>query len=176
MATETTPAIHSEKLRSGEWRIDGARSSVRFHTRAMFGLFPVVGRFDRFGGSLRVDDDGRASGELAIEASSINTGIRLRDRHLRSKDFFHAADHSQLAFVLDGLEPDGGSHLVTGTLRVRETSLPVRASAAVGEEGSEMTIKARFEVDHHAAGLGWAKPGIVPRSVEADIDLFLTRV
>jgi polyisoprenoid-binding protein YceI len=173
METTSSASVQAATVRSGDWRVDEGNSFVRFHTRAMFNLFPVVGRFDRFDGTLHVDDSGRVSGELTIEASSIKTGVALRDWHLRSRDFFHVARHPQLSFTLDGLEPDGDSHLVTGVLRIREAPLPVRASATVAGEGSEMTIRARFEVDHHKAGLGWAKPGMVPKSVEADVRLAL---
>jgi polyisoprenoid-binding protein YceI len=174
METTSSAIVQAPKLRSGDWRVDDRRSLVRFHTRAMFGLFPVAGRFDRFAGTLHVDESGRASGELTIEASSVTTGLGLRDWHLRSRDFFHAASHPHLTFTLNGLEPDGESHLVTGLLHIREVSLPVRASATVADHGSEATIDARFEVDHHAAGLKWAKPGMVPKSVEAEVHLVLS--
>ena len=177
MASQTpAPAVGAApQIAPGDWRLDPARSHVRFHTRAMFGLFPVLGRFEKFEGSLHVDPSGRSSGELTIEAASIRTGIALRDAHLRTKDFFHAREHPRLTFSLDGLEPDGDSHVLTGTLRVRDAELPVRAHATLGSEGSEARIAARFELDHDAAGLGWAKPGMVPGSVEADVELTLER-
>jgi len=163
----------SAKLSSGDWRVEPADSHVRFHARAMFGLAAVHGRFESFDGTLHVDESGHVTGELTIEASSIRTGIGLRDWHLRRKDFFHAAEHPRLTFSLDGLEPDGEAHVVTGTLRIRDATLPVRARATVTADSSAIRILARFEVDHDAAGLGWAKPGMVPKSVQADVDLKL---
>ncbi|MGO9490532.1 MAG: YceI family protein [Solirubrobacteraceae bacterium] len=175
MDTPSNTSASPLKLQSGDWRIDADRSHVRFHTRAMFGLFPVLGRFERFDGTLHVDQSGQASGTLTIEAQSIRTGIGLRDAHLRTKDFFKAADYPQLTFTLDRLQPDGDTHQVTGTLRIRETTLPVIAPATLTSEGSQARITARFDLDHDAAGLKWAKPGMVPKTVQADVDLTLTR-
>jgi polyisoprenoid-binding protein YceI len=175
MDTVSSVNASSERLQGGDWRVDAGRSHVRFHTKAMFGLFGVLGRFERFDGELHVDDAGRASGSLTIEAGSIRTGIGLRDAHLRSKGFFGAAKDPTLTFSLDGLRTDGDGHEVTGTLRVRDVSLPVRARAVLAQTGSEARITARFDLDHDAAGLGWAKPGMVPKSVEADVELTLVR-
>ncbi len=32
------------------WHLDADHGQVRFHTRAMFGLFPVLGRIEQFDG------------------------------------------------------------------------------------------------------------------------------
>jgi polyisoprenoid-binding protein YceI len=177
MATtiNTTSSTDSAVLPSGEWYVDPARSQVHFHTRAMFGLFPVLGRFERFGGTLRVSEAGEASGELRLEAESVRTGIGKRDAHLRTKDFFYADAHPHVTFDLAELRQDGASHRASGTLTIRDKMLPIDAGATVTANGSELKIEARFPVDHHAAGLGWAKPGMVRKVVDADINLTLTR-
>jgi polyisoprenoid-binding protein YceI len=173
--TDSTSTTDSGVIPSGEWYVDPARSQVHFHTRAMFGLFPVLGRFERFGGALRVSEAGEVSGELRLEAESVRTGIGKRDAHLRTEDFFHADAHPHVTFDLAELRPDGDSHRVSGTLRIRDRTLPIEAGATVTANGSELQIEARLPVDHHAAGLGWAKPGMVRKVVDADIKLTLTR-
>ena len=173
--TNSTSTTESVALPRGDWYVDPARSQVHFHTRAMFGLFPVLGKFERFGGTLRVSDAGEASGELRLEADSVRTGIGKRDAHLRTEDFFYAEAHPQVTFDLAELRPDGGAHQVGGALRIRDKTLPIDAAATVTATGSELQIEARFPVDHHGAGLGWAKPGMVRKVVDADIELTLTR-
>jgi polyisoprenoid-binding protein YceI len=173
--TDTTGNTDSAALPSGDWYVDPARSQVHFHTRAMFGLFPVLGKFERFGGTLHVSDAGEASGELRLEAESVKTGIGKRDAHLRTEDFFYADAHPHVTFDLAELRPDSGAHQVSGTLRIRDKTLPIGTAATVTATGPELQIKARFPLDHHAAGLGWAKPGMVRKVVDADINLTLTR-
>jgi len=64
---------------------------------------------------------------------------------------------------------------VTGTLGIRGKTLPIRARAAIADADSELQIDARFPVDHDAAGLGWAKPGLIRKVIDADVQLTLTR-
>jgi polyisoprenoid-binding protein YceI len=173
--TDTTSNTDSGALPGGDWYVDRARSQVHFHTRAIFGLFPVLGKFERFGGTLHVSEAGEASGELQLQAESVRTGIGKRDAHLRTDDFFYADAHPHVTFELAELRPDGGAHQVSGTLRIRDKTIPIGARASVSASGPELQIEARFPVDHHAAGLGWAKPGMVRKVVDADIKLTLTR-
>jgi polyisoprenoid-binding protein YceI len=175
METEITTVERSLGVPSGDWYVDPARSQVHFHTRAMLGLFPVLGRFERFAGVLHIDEASRATGDLRIEAASIATGIGKRDAHLRTTDFFAAEEHPYLTFNLSAIEPDKDAHQISGALRIRDRVLPIRARAILSSSGSEIRIAARFPVDHHAAGLGWAKPGMVRKVVDADLKLTLTR-
>jgi polyisoprenoid-binding protein YceI len=80
-----------------------------------------------------------------------------------------------VTFDLAELRPDSGAHQVTGTLRIRDKTLPIGTAATVTATGPELQIKARFPLDHDAAGLGWAKPGMVRKVVDAEINLTLTR-
>ncbi|HEX3511232.1 MAG TPA: YceI family protein [Solirubrobacteraceae bacterium] len=178
MSTETVTAPLSQLApipRAGDWQVDPAQSRVHFHTRAMFGLFPVHGRFEQFGGVLHVDAEGRAKGELRIEAGSIRTGIAKRDAHLRTDDFFHAEEAPHVVFDLDSLEQGRDGYEVGGTLQIRDARLPIHAHATVEPADAKLKISARFPIDHDAAGLGWAKPGMVRKVIDADVELTLVR-
>jgi len=52
------------------------------------------GRYSGYDGDLHIDSAGNASGVLRIEAATISTGIKRRDAHLRSTDFFAVEEHS----------------------------------------------------------------------------------
>lgn len=164
---QTPPA----PLPEGRWRVDPARSTVTFRTRAMLGLMPVRGRFEGFDGSLAVDADGRATGELRIETATIATGIAKRDAHLRTADFFDAEHHPHAHFTLTALTSADGRPVARGTLRIRDRDIPVEAPLELTRPGTDVRLQARFPVDHHTAGLGWAKPGMIHKVVYADLDL-----
>jgi polyisoprenoid-binding protein YceI len=173
----TSPARQSETTATtatfapGVWRIDPASSEVGFRTRKL-GLIPVRGRFEEFGGQLRVDADGTATGEVTIEAASIRTGIKKRDAHLRTEDFFHSDEYPQLVFVSDPVEA-GAAPRITGALRIRDKDLPIDAPARIEAIGESLRLEADFEVDHDAAGFGWSKPGILRKTVAAHVTLTL---
>ena len=89
------------------------------------------GRFHRFQGNVAVDprDLATARISLSIEAASIDTGIGLRDTHLRSADFFDVERFPTITFESLRVEAAGRRATVTGRLTVRgvthEIAVPV---------------------------------------------------
>lgn len=81
------------------WEIDSSRSAVHFAVRHL-GIHKVRGRFSRWSGSIQVPDGdwNRATVEVIIDASSIETGIAMRDRHLRGEDYFDVRRHPEILF------------------------------------------------------------------------------
>ena len=153
MAITQTTEAHPIPLSPGDWGVDPARSELGFVTH-MFGLIPVRGRYSGFDGELHIDGAGNASGVLHVEAETISTGIKKRDAHLRSTDFFAVERHPHMTFELTALTPnaDGGVSL-TGTLHIRDRALPIDTPVSVAPVGSDgLRIDVDFEVDHHIAG------------------------
>ena len=123
-------------------------------------------------GELHIGGAGNASGVLRVEAETINTGIKKRDTHLRSTDFFAVERHPHMTFELTGLTPnaDGGVRL-TGTLHIRDRALPIDTPVSVAPVGSDgLRIDADFEVDHRTAGFEIKR---LPRTVRIQAALTL---
>lgn len=101
----------------GRWDIDPDHTAIRFVARHI-GLAEIHGRFNRFSGSLWIAERMRDSQiEVAIEADSIDTGVRMRDDHLRSPDFLDVGAYPYLRFSGGDFVHRGGSHWgVTGVL------------------------------------------------------------
>jgi polyisoprenoid-binding protein YceI len=163
----------------GDWRVVAADSELGFETRILFGLIPVRGRYSAYTGELHIDSAGRASGELRIDAATVATGIKKRDRHLRSTDFFAVEEHPHLRFELAALAADAdGALMLTGTLHVRDEALPVAAPVSVEQAGPDkLRVDGDFNVDHRASGLrssgvGWKK---VPETLRVKAALTLER-
>src|SRR5437899_5026151 len=88
---DTPPAL------SGRWQVDPQASHARFLAGTLAGLVKTPGRFRSLSGHLTVDHP-HAEGALVIDSSSIDTGNRMRDRHLRSADFFDVKRHPELRY------------------------------------------------------------------------------
>ena len=83
MSTDTlTHPPETQCVPQGRWRIDPTRSSIEFRARTLWGLTNVRGRFERYEGTLDLQENPAI--ELTIDAASLCTKNSFRDRHLRS--------------------------------------------------------------------------------------------
>jgi polyisoprenoid-binding protein YceI len=103
------------------WEIDSSRSGIRFAVRHLV-LSKTRGRFSRWSGTAMVPDGDvtRATLDVVIDASSIDTGVVRRDQHLRSADYFDVARYPRITFTTRDVsaEPEGRLRVV-GTLTIK---------------------------------------------------------
>ena len=99
--------------------------------RATSRLMNADGRFHRLNGEVAVDPADLATAKIAvtIDAESLDTGIGLRDTHLRSADFFDVKAFPTITFESLRVEATGRRASVTGRLTLhgvtREITIPV---------------------------------------------------
>jgi polyisoprenoid-binding protein YceI len=168
-------ALIIDRLPAGVWQVDQGSSEVNFRARALFGLLPVNGFFDEFGGELRVDESGKAQGTLVVETGTLKSGIDRRDADLTSPKFLASEQYPQMTFKLDSIAASGDDHLnLTGSLVVLDRTIPLSFPVYAIQHGDHLHIEGRVQIDHHAAGFDWAKPGMVAKAVRADVALTLT--
>jgi len=126
-------------LGPNQWRIDSAHSAANFSVRHLM-VSTVRGQLGRVSGTIEYDgkDVRSVKAEVTIDVNGINTQEPKRDGHLRSADFFDAANHPNLTFRSTRVEPgsDGAFKLV-GDLTIRGTTkevvLDVQAPSPVGK-------------------------------------------
>ena len=165
MSTDTlTYPVDTQTIPEGRWRIDPTRSSVEFHAQTLWGLATVEGRFERYEGTLDLLQTPAI--ELTIDAASINTNLGLRDRHLRSADFFDVANHPHVSFVSDGATLEGERLQVRGRLRAAGQSIPLELDARLRRVGDELEINARTYADHRKLGMSHGLLGMIPTPSE----------
>jgi len=110
---------------AGTWDIDPVHSDISFAVRHMM-VSKVRGRFARFSGELVTGADLADSSVVAtVDASSIDTGNRQRDEHVRSAEFLDVAEHPTWTFRSTGVRSDGAAHLLDGELTVKGVTRPV---------------------------------------------------
>ena len=128
MATlDTADAVQHPNIEQTRWRIDPARSRVAFRARTYWGLMTVNGEFERYSGTL--DLEAQPAIELTIDAASLNTQNKLRDRHLRSADFFDVARHPEVRFTSETASLDGERLKVRGRLEAAGHSITLELAA-----------------------------------------------
>ncbi|MYT69724.1 MULTISPECIES: YceI family protein [unclassified Streptomyces] len=116
--------------KSGEWEIEPTHSSIAFTARHI-GLARVHGRFNTFAGALRIADRVEQSAmHVVIDASSIDTNVKMRDDHLRSADFLDVDRFPTLEFYSDRFVHKGGSRwAITGALSLHGVTRTVTLDA-----------------------------------------------
>jgi polyisoprenoid-binding protein YceI len=109
------------------WNIDTVHSHVGFSVKHMM-VATVRGQFKSYRATLRLDpkDFTRSRFEGEIDVASIDTGNVDRDNHLRTNDFFDAANHPKITFKSTRIEAKSdGEYAVSGDLTIRGVTKPV---------------------------------------------------
>jgi polyisoprenoid-binding protein YceI len=100
------------------WEMDPAHSSFQFKVRHLT-VSNVKGDFTKSRGVVMIDDQDitQLKVEVAVEATSVNTGHAQRDEHLRGLDFFDVTKYPTITFVSKKvMKADGDRFRVMGDL------------------------------------------------------------
>ena len=161
MASETQALLADGKL-AGAWTLDGAKSSVGLRTKSVWGLVKVNGVFGQVTGAAVISAAGEATGTITVAAASIDTGVKKRDDHLRSADFFDAAKYPDITFSATSVTLSGENATVAGTLTVRDQTRPVTVSGAVSANGAgEISLDAEIPVNRGQYGMSFNQLGMM---------------
>ena len=150
-------------MATDRWEIDSSHSSVHFAVRHLV-IAKVRGTFARWSGSVQVPDDdfSKATVDVTIDASSIDTGVDQRDAHLKSADFFDVAQFPELRFVARRVQPRSGSEIdVVGDLTIKgsthEIALRVEQHGQTKDPWGNLraAFTAKASIDRKDFGLTW---------------------
>ncbi len=147
------------------YEIDQAHSYIGFSVRHMV-IATVKGNFTDFSGTIVFDstDLSKSSVNVTIKTASINTYNTRRDDHLRSADFFDAANFPEITFVSESITKTDNGYLAKGKFTMRgvtkEIELPFHIIGII--TGSDGGVKMGVDVtpvtiDRQEYGLKWSK-------------------
>lgn len=110
-----------------KWKIDPAHSEIQFKVKHLM-ITTVTGYFKKFDLEAETEtEDFNTAKNIVFTADidSIDTNNPQRDTHLKSNDFFNAAQHPQLKFVGKKYEAHGNEAKLYGDLTIREVTKPI---------------------------------------------------
>ena len=115
---------------SATYAIDPTHTFVTFEANH-FGTSTLRGRFDKKEGSVTLDKASKSGkADITIDATSVDTGVAALDTHLKSKDFFNAAEFATAKFTADKFNFNGDKvGEVGGTLTLLGKTQPVTLKA-----------------------------------------------
>jgi len=99
--------LSSTALFAGTYNIDTDHSNFGFKVRHMM-ISNVIGKFDKFKGSLEYDEKTGTLKKLSgtIQADSVNTANQKRDAHLKSAELFNVDKYPEITFLLENTDSD----------------------------------------------------------------------
>lgn len=109
--------ISTASAQTTNWKIDSAHSEAGFTVRHM-GISNVRGHFSNLNGSvvLNEKDVTKSSVNATIDITTVDTGNSARDNHLKSPDFFDAAQFPKMTFVSKQIVKKGSGLSLVGDL------------------------------------------------------------
>lgn len=147
------------------FEIDRAHSYIGFNVRHMV-IATVKGNFTDFSGTIVFDstDLSKSSINVNIKTASITTYNTRRDEHLKSPDFFDAANFPEATFISNKIEKTDKGYVAHGQLTLRGTtkdiSLPFEILGILtsSDGGVRMGVDiSPFTINRQEYGLKWSK-------------------
>lgn len=146
-----------------KWSIDPMHSEVQFKVKHLV-ISTVTGFFKSFEGTVEseTEDFDGAKINFSIDIDSIDTKQTQRDEHLKSPEFFDAAQYPHITFSSTSFTKTGDEEYeLNGDLTIKGVTKPVTLNVEYGGSAADFygNTKAGFEitgkVNRKEFGLTW---------------------
>ncbi|WP_051385508.1 YceI family protein [Actinokineospora inagensis] len=165
---------------AGTWKVDPGHAEVGFVGRH-FMITKVRGRFTGVDGVVTVAEQPEESSvEVTIDMTTVSSGDKTRDDHLRSDDFFDVANHPTATFTSTSVSWIGAGGVLEGDLTIkgvsRSVSLKVEHLGVVADPwgNNRAVFSAKGRINREDWGLTWnmaLEAGGILVSKEIDLEL-----
>ena len=132
-------------------------SSVKFKIRN-FGFNTVTGSFKGIRGTIRFspENPGASGMDVTVDAQTVNTGINLRDNHLRKSEYFDVKKHPVIRFVSTKITPStkAGTLFITGRLTIKNVTREISFPFTAVPQGGGYLFSGEFKINRIDFGVG----------------------
>lgn len=167
---------------SDRYTVDPTHATIGFEVSHLV-ISKVRGHFKEYSASLTLDEAGTLlEAEAVIQVKSIDSGVKKRDAHLQSADFFDASTFPEITFKSTSVENREGAGVMIGDLAIRGVSkkieLPYKLFGPIKDPwgNTKVGLEASATVNRTDFGLTWNKAleaggVVVGEEVELQINL-----
>src|SRR6266550_3607717 len=134
-----------------KWNIDPTHSQAEFSVRHMF--TKVRGHIVVASGAVDLDESDPTKAVIVarLDPSTVNTGVPVRDDHLRSLDFFDIQRYPEIVFRSTAVSQTATNHYaVVGMLSMHGIDRPVTLDARAGGDGIDINLEIEAVLDQVA--------------------------
>ena len=165
-------------VQAAEYTVDPNHSQANFRVDHQ-GFANMWGRFNDEAGVIEFDPDNleASSVEIVIQTASVDTNHGERDEHLRSPDFFNAAEFPEMTFKSTSIEKTGdNTATMAGELTLLGVTKPVsldvvlnKVAPASWDAGTEVVgFSATAVIDRTEFGMTYGSG-----SIGDDVEIFI---
>lgn len=137
------------------WKTDPATAKISFSVKGPFGT--VTGSFSGLKSEIQFDEKNLSGSSISasIDPKTVNTGIGLRNRHLRNEEeWFNTDKYPQIAFHAKKIEKNDNGYNAVGELTIKGTTKPATISFTFTSNGDTGLFKGQFTVKREDFNLG----------------------
>lgn len=116
----------------------------------------VEGSFKGLKGTIQFDSKSpeQCKINLSLTVSTIDTGINLRNNHLKKVEYFDVANYPLLSFESSKISRQGNQWMVTGKLKIKTTVKEITFPFKVIQEKDGIRFMGEFKIDRTDYGVG----------------------
>ncbi len=145
------------------YKLDKSHTRVGFMVRH-FLISKVRGEFKQYEATILFDVNNvsKSSMEGMIQVASIDTGNEKRDKHLRSPDFFNAADYPAITFKSKRIDKQGDQYVMIGDFTIhgvtKEIEMPFAVTALITHRNkTRFGFSAELDINRQDYNVAYSK-------------------
>jgi polyisoprenoid-binding protein YceI len=131
-------------------------SSVKFKVKNLG--FNVSGNFSGIKGTITFDPNNLSACkfDVSIDANTVNTGIDMRDNHLRDEDYFDVKNHPRIKIVSTKVTPSTKSGVLYffGNLTIKNTTKEVSFPFTATPKNGGYEFNGEFKMNRRDFSVG----------------------
>ena len=150
---------------AGTYPIDPWHTNIGFRVRHM-GLAIVLGKFTDYTATISYvpNDITKSSVQFTAKVASLDTGVTLRDDHLRSADFFEVEKYPEMTFRSTRIERTGDKTFIAhGDLKIKDVTkqiaFPVEFYGVIKDSQGQTRLggSATLNINRLDYGIKWSQ-------------------
>lgn len=117
----------------------------------------VEGQFKNYNGKITFseNDIGSCHFDIEIDITSLSTGIKLRDKHLRMENYFDVLRYPRARFISTSVKRTAvHKYELTGNLTIKDRTCKINIPFEVSVMGKARNFKGNFVIDRREFSIG----------------------
>lgn len=170
------PLVVTGALWAPEWKADAAKAKIDFSVKGLFGT--VHGHFTGLKATIRWDEHDLAGSSVtaSIDASTVSTGIGLRNHHVREEEqFLNVSRYPTISFASKKIVKTAGGFMAEGDLKLKDVTKPVQiAFTFQPADGHSGVFKGNFNIKREDYNIG-KSGGSIGDEIRIELEVPVTK-